>query len=109
MGNNWSCRTICLTMTAVSVESGDGSVVTTKDVASKIKQGLNGTVSRPELTHWAFTCFLDNGENRQMFDPDSKEIISDVLLPLMAMDEGPQFYLDDEALRDLIQKLGEAI
>jgi hypothetical protein len=84
--------------------------VTASDVAHRIRKTLSGECSKADLGRWAYLAWLDKDEERREFDVRQRAIIADVIGDLMFMDEGPEYYLDDEELdhmAKLLEDLGD--
>ncbi len=75
------------------------------EVAQRIRDVVEGRLTRYELSDIALEWLTANGECEVEYDLKDREIIADTVLTLLAMDEGPQFELTDEDLSELIRRL----
>jgi hypothetical protein len=80
-------------------------ILRTGEIADQIRETLTGRRTKEELGRWASLAFLDEDQQRLEFDPVHNREIGRTIYDLMLMEEGAQYYLDDEELTAIMERL----
>jgi hypothetical protein len=80
-------------------------VLKAAEVAQRIGDVVEGRLTRQELSAIALKWALANGEGHVPYDPKDREVITDTIGFLLAMEEGPEYQLTDEDLGQLMKRM----
>jgi hypothetical protein len=80
-------------------------ILKASDIVTAIQETLIGTRTKEELGNWAHKAMVRDDSKVVPYDYRHLVEIHDALMELLYMSEGPEYYLEDNELRAIIDKL----
>ncbi len=80
-------------------------ILKASDVAAAIQETLAGRRTKEELGNWAHKAMLRDESTVVPYDHRYQLQIHEILMDLLFMSEGPDYYLEDSELQAIIDKL----